>query len=344
MPDASSQEEQAPLRDEHDASEVKEEIVEEEGQEHELPPLGNVDDAESLYKDTSEPEVAVPYNLNQREPKRFAKLRHGHTFHPRLATPSVLDEDWSNVYENCPIFSQIWNEIHGDPEIWPQGIKLFNGKIYREEKLCIPTGLAMRIVGVQHIFGGHLGVEKLVRSLRLRYEFAETTSLWTMAKEIKAMCNTCQACEHPHWKIAGKIEMTPIPPKIMTSVSMDLFSPPITTWQGTQYDSLALCVDRHSGWIIAVPTQKLGLTAEKLGHLMIEHGWNIFGVPSIITNDQGPQYVGPWWQTICARLGVRNAYSQAHTPQSNGRAEMKLEFPMKFQMNAKVENLFQSHI
>ena len=226
LPDASSQEEQAPQRDELVAPEVKEEIVEEEGQEHELPPLENVDDAESLYMDNSEPEVAVPYNLNQREPKRFAKLRHGHTFHPRLATPSVLDEDWSNTYENCPIFSQIWNEIHGDPEIWPQGIKLFNGKIYREEKLCIPTGLAMRIVGAQHIFGGHLGVEKLVRSLRLRYEFAETTSLWTMAKEIKAMCNTCQACEHPHWKIAGKIEMTPIPPKIMTSVSMDLFSPP----------------------------------------------------------------------------------------------------------------------
>ena len=161
-----------------------------------------------------------------REPKKFTKLRTGHTFHPRLATPSVLDEDWTNLYENCPVYKLIWNEIHEDPDDWPPGVKLFNGKMYREEKLCIPTGLALRIVGAQHIFGGHMGVEKLVRSLRLRYEFAETTSLWKMAKEIKTMCNTCQACEHPNWKIAGKIEMTPIPPKIMTSVSMDLFSPP----------------------------------------------------------------------------------------------------------------------
>ena len=108
-----------------------------------------------------------------------------------------------------------------------------------------------------------------------------------------------------------------------------IYLAPITTWQGTQHDSLALFVDRHSGWIIAVPTQKLGLTAEKLGHLMIEHGWNIFGVPSIITSDQGPQYVGPWWRTICARLGVRNAYSQAHKPQSNGRAEIAHRYACK---------------
>ena len=64
--------------------------------------------------------------------------------------------------------------------------------------MCIPTGMALRIVGAQHIFGGHLGVEKLVCSLGLRYEFAETTSIWTMAKEIKTMCNMCQACEQPH--------------------------------------------------------------------------------------------------------------------------------------------------
>ena len=82
-------------------------------------------------------------------------------------------------------FSQIWNEIHGDPEIWPQGVKLFNGKIYREEKLCIPTGMALRIVGAQHFFWWTPGSRKI--GLRLRYEFAETTSLWRMAKEIETL-------------------------------------------------------------------------------------------------------------------------------------------------------------
>lgn len=253
---------------------------------------------------------------------RFSVPKGKFSWLPKNVTPSVLDEDWSDYYEKCPVFSEIWKKCLEGADPWPPNVKLFRGKIYRSERLCVPTGLAMTIVGAQHIFGGHLGVAKLVNSLQLRYEFAETRSLWSMAKEMKNQCNTCAACEHPNWKISGKIEMTPIPPKIMTSVSMDLFSPPPTTWQGISYDALVLCVDRHSGWIIAIPTQKFGLTAEKLGHLMMDNGWNLFGVPSIITSDQGPQFSGAWWRTICGRLGIRTAYSQAHKPQSNGRAEV----------------------
>ena len=46
-----------------------------------------------------------------------------------------------------------------------------------------------------------------------------------------------------------------------------------------------------------------------------------FGIPSVITSDQGPQFASAWWKTMCARLGIRMAYSQAHRPQANGRAE-----------------------
>ena len=27
---------------------------------------------------------------------------------------------------------------------------------------------------------------------------------------------------------------------------------------------MVVCVDRHTGWIIAIPTQRVGLTAEKV--------------------------------------------------------------------------------
>lgn len=45
------------------------------------------------------------------------------------------------------------------------------------------------------------------------------------------------------------------------------------------------------------------------------------GIPSIVTSDQGPQFISPWWTTLCARLGIRQAYSQAYHHQANGRAE-----------------------
>ena len=108
----------------------------------------------------------------------------------------------------------------------------------------------------------------------------------------------------------------------MSSVSLDIFSLPSVNWRGNKYDSLVLCVDRLSGWIIATPTTKVGLTAEKAAHLILENGWDIFGIPAVITSDRGPQFVGQWWRTMCARVGIRHAFSQAYRPQANGRAEI----------------------
>ncbi len=74
--------------------------------------------------------------------------------------------------------------------------------------------------------------------------------------------------------------------------------------------------------MIAQPTLKKGLTAEKCAHLQLDGGWTQIGVPTTITSDQGPQFVGQWFQTICGRLGIREAFSQAYQPQANGRAEV----------------------
>ena len=57
--------------------------------------------------------------------------------------------------------------------------------------------------------------------------------------------------------------MAPIPDRIFSSVCLDIFSMPPEVWCGTSYDCMLVCVDRLSGWIVAKPTQKIGLTAEK---------------------------------------------------------------------------------
>ena len=84
---------------------------------------------------------------------------------------------------------------------------------------------------------------------------------------------------------------------------------------------MAVCVDRHSGWIVATPHRMSGWTAKAVAECMISQSWTPWGVPSIITSDQGPQFAGQWWKTICASLGIRQAYSQAYHHRANGRAE-----------------------
>ena len=107
----------------------------------------------------------------------------------------------------------------------------------------------------------------------------------------------------------------------MASVCLDVFAMPRTEWDEKEFDAILLCVDRLSGWIVAAPTTKEGLTAEHAAHLMWEHGWEMFGILGTIMSDRGAQFTGQWWEPMCARLGIRQTFSQAHRPQSNGRAE-----------------------
>jgi hypothetical protein len=107
----------------------------------------------------------------------------------------------------------------------------------------------------------------------------------------------------------------------MLHVSLDLFRmSPVKEGENT-YDTMAVCVDRHSGWVIAVPCQNRGLTGKKVALAMLKE-WRIFGIPSILTSDQGSHFVGEWWKNMCAALGIRHAYSQAYHHRANGRAEM----------------------
>ena len=81
-------------------------------------------------------------------------------------------------------------------------------------------------------------------------------------------------------------------------------------------------VDRQSGWMIARPCSKLGLTGERAAHLLLDYGWGEIGIPSLVMSDQGPQFLNQWWAVMCSRLGIRQAFSQSHRPQANGRAEV----------------------
>ena len=48
----------------------------------------------------------------------------------------------------------------------------------------------------------------------------------------------------------------------------------------------------------------------------------MFGRPTTITSDQGSNFVGQWFHTLSAQMGIFQAFSEAHRPQANGRAEV----------------------
>jgi hypothetical protein len=99
-----------------------------------------------------------------------------------------------------------------------------------------------------------------------------------MATRVKKYCAVFQACEHPNSSSKGQYEMNPIPPAPFMSLYVDIFPLTEVTWQ----DFLVLFVDWLSVWMIAQPTLKKGLTAEKCAHLLLDSGWTKFGVQTTL--------------------------------------------------------------
>ena len=232
-----------------------------------------------------------------------------------------MDEDWGPHYTSSAEFGATWLTIRTPGAAWPQGHQLHRDKLYLHGKLCVPETLVHRVLREFHVTSGHLGAHKVVAQLYHRLHLPPGTRSKLILETLRTHCTTCQARTPPTNLKDGQREPFPIPERLMHSVSLDIFKMPETQWAGKDFDAILLCVDRLSGWLIACPTRSRGLTAEQAAHLLLDGGWGPFGLPATVHSDKGAQFVGQWFQTMCARLGIHQTTSQAHRPRANGRAE-----------------------
>ena len=167
---------------------------------------------------------------------------------------------------------------------------------------------------------GHPGGERLWKELARRHLFPDVAEARRVAQRVKGQCEVCQSSDPSRLPYKCPIEPTPIPPYLMDSVTLDLFALPEVTVAGKVYDTLVLCVDRESGWMVGTPHQKLGLCGDQVAKDMFRQ-WEMFGVPSRVSTDRDPLFANSWWQTLCAAHGARVAYGHAYHHQAQGRVE-----------------------
>ncbi len=248
---------------------------------------------------------------------------------PTLPKPTVggsdryiLDENWSESYETCPHFGPIWQACHDPTKPWPQGIQVLSNKMYEDGRLCVPENKVEGTLWAHHVEAGHPGIQKLVLATKTHYSFPPHSRVEETIRSIRRTCLVCQACDSPNTPLVKPLRMNPVVEGFFTSVSLDIFSMPRVEWLGEPFDCILLCVDRTTNWVVARPSCTEGLTGEKAAHLLLDGAWGEIGVPSIVTSDQGAQFISQWFRTLCARLGVRQSFSQAYRPQANGRAEV----------------------
>jgi transposase InsO family protein len=88
------------------------------------------------------------------------------------------------------------------------------------------------------------------------------------------------------------------------------------------FDSIMVVVDHGlSKGIVAIPTTKLGLTAEKTAQLFIDNVYSRFGLPDNMMTDRGPQFDSQFFKELCSQLQIRSSMTTAFHPQANGGTE-----------------------
>ena len=116
----------------------------------------------------------------------------------------------------------------------------------------------------------HPGTKKQALDMQSRFEI-DRIGLYNAIKQVKKGCSICQACNLDNPNVRGEAQWTPIPDQPMESVAMDVFSMPHVHIRKEVFDCVVVCVDRHSGYVVAVPARQKGLLAKEVTVMMIRH-------------------------------------------------------------------------
>ena len=171
----------------------------------------------------------------------------------------------------------------------------------------------------QHMI--HPGVTKQALDMQRQFRIDEIGP-YNAIKPVKKGCSVCQACSPDGQSDKRETEWTPIPYQPVESMAIDVFSMPEVHIGKKVFDCVVLCVDRHRGYIVAVPARKKVLLAKEMAVMMIRPWLTVFGDPRMICRDRVPEFSGGWFKAMCSFMGIRDAKSVAYLSRSNGRAEV----------------------
>ncbi len=216
-----------------------------------------------------------------------------------------------------PILRQVGQTIN---EGWPDSIKelptdirpywafrdelgISNSAIFKGRQVVIPEILRHDILTQLH--QGHLGIE---RTQRLARESVYWPNINKDIENVVKKCMTCQ--ENLPSQTKEPLDPHDIPSTPWYKIATDLFT--------LDREDYLLIVDYHSKFPIV---SKLHNTSSQTVAKATSAVFSMFGPPSTIISDNGPQYSGTPYQEMCNKWGIKHDTSSPRFPRSNGLAE-----------------------
>jgi hypothetical protein len=161
--------------------------------------------------------------------------------------------------------------------------------------------------------GGHFGQEKTYLKIKRNY-------IWhNMTTDIKLYVTTCAVC--------SKQKRPTVKPKAalgsyqagapMERIHIDILGPLTKSERNNKY--VLLLVDQFSKWveIHPIPEQK----AEIIAQTVVEQVFSRFGSPVQIHSDQGKNFDGNLFKSVCRLYRIAKTRTTPYRPCSNGQVE-----------------------
>jgi transposase InsO family protein len=140
-----------------------------------------------------------------------------------------------------------------------------------------------------------------------------------MNQDVVAWCRDCQHCARAKVtkQPAAAVQPIHVPRHRFTHMHVDLVGPLSTTPEGYRY--LFTMVDRTTRRLEAIPLRDI--EAATCAHAFTAAWVARFGMPSLLTSDQGRQFISSLWTRLCKQLGVQRQLNTTYHPQTNRMVE-----------------------
>ena len=194
-----------------------------------------------------------------------------------------------------------------------------NDLYWHEGRVVVPDydDLRTEIIYMHHNppYMGHMGMDVTHKQLTAHYWWPRAES---DVREYVRTCATCQTSKPKHVKPAGLLQPLPVPTAFWQQIGMDMITQLPVTPRG--HTAIVVFQDRLSKMVHFAATTD-HLDAAGYAKLFEENVYRLHGLPDSIVSDRDPRLTADFSRELYARLGVKQTFSTAFHPQTDGQVE-----------------------